>query len=262
MMSMHTPSHDILAQSMAAIDRYLHGEMPEAEAAVFERRLETEPWLRAQLESQRVLDAVLRSNFTPPPPPAAPPREPGPSAPPPFPLIGGLLSLPRGVIILAGAVAAAGALTLGVAIWPGPSAPPQPLAGNAALEREMARAETPDAEARDAEQLGILVSQKLGRPIRLTGGAGIRYLGVRPAEGGSPLRVAIVAEVAGGKALVLADLAAHGAPDSNPSTSRVSDSLYAHERTQGGIRFVELSASPSPTLLGRVEVLSERRVSP
>ncbi len=259
---MPTPPHDISVQSMASIDRYLHGEMPESEVALFERRLEAEPWLRAQVDAQRALDAVLKGNFTPPPPPAAPPREPVPAGRPPVPILGAPLSIPRGVLMLVGALAAAGALTVGVALWPERLTPAAPPADSAILEREMAHGEVPDAAPRDAEQLGILVSQKLGRPIRLTEGPGIRYLGVRPADGGSPLRVAIVAEVSGARALLLADLAAHGAADSKPSTSRVSDSLYAHERTQGGIRIVELSASPSPALLGRIEVLGERRVSP
>lgn len=57
------------------LDLYLDGMLPEDQRLEFERRLEVDPDLRAQLEAQESIDASLKSLFSPPAAPQVPVQE-------------------------------------------------------------------------------------------------------------------------------------------------------------------------------------------
>jgi len=204
------------------LDSYSAGEMTADERARLERAAPE------AVAAERALRAALRSAYAPPPPPDLPPVDARPAWP--------VARWAVGVVAVVAAV-------VGVWAWRGPSDRGDPTW--AAYERRVASGFAPDGAERDPGRLAAALSEKLGRSVRIddASDAGIEWLGLASAPGGTPLRVQLLARVDGRPVVAYVDVAGPGDadwPGSPPSGLRL------FQRRRAGLEFVEVTPLPGP----------------
>jgi hypothetical protein len=221
------------------IDRYLARELTPSDALALEQRAAANPSLRELLDSQRAVDDALRLNFTPPSPSPLPITRPQPR-----------LTLSRRFALPAAAAIAA-SLLLAWWLWPASTS----TSGNSfadAYQLALSTGFTPGAQITDHSRLNAMLSEKLGRGIELQPEPGIDFLGAGSVRAGSPLALALYANVHGQPVLLVLDRTPD--PDAPAVESSRRGRLFLHSSTSAGVRLTEVSTSDSPALLSRIKI--------
>jgi|GEM_PF-6777441 len=243
-------SMDQLEERMHAVDRYVQGEMSPSESAAFEARMHADESLAADVAAQRDLTGSLSRAFAPSAPPviADLPRDMPPS--------GGIGRLAPPVLWGGGAalIAAAAAITWFAVPSTRPSSPPS----DAAALYQQTFAGQDALPPRTTDDVEIAIMSKIGRSVLFDEQAGDEKPAMGPIGGGiagsSPLAVSVPAMLGNDRVLIVVDLARADEKSEQMTTVALSPTLFKHSIVRGGLRLVEVSPRPRPTILPRMRV--------
>jgi hypothetical protein len=246
----------ISEQHMLLIDRYLAGELHGRELAVFESLAANNPAITKALEGQKVVQSVLSHAFVAPAPVI--PAQPGAPAAPGLPAATAGLRIGP-VVGMVGGLAAAALIAAAYLSSSGghtPKASPIASLYSAVTSKNF----MPRIKQADPLEIDIALSTKLGKDISLHAVSSIRLLGLESSAYGSPLAISVYALAGDEHIMLVLDRSRPSEPDAPVNSSRVTDQpapagvIYRHEANIHGIRLIELSTRPSPTLLETIIV--------
>lgn len=242
------------------VDRFLAGDMTPAERVAFEARCAGDPALADALRAHRAVGHALARLFVVPalitpslddPPADAPPSAPGDGS------AAAASAESAAVTGLSGAmiavwVAAGAALIIGIVVGvralstPDERTRTDPVAlltgdGGAAFAAQTAQT--------DPALLSVLLSDKLGRRVSISGAPGVEYLGVHSASGGSSVRIAVLARVDGRPAIVVLDLQGFTV---GTASLEAPAGVRRHDAAIGTLVATEWSVRLSPAILPHI----------
>lgn len=220
----------------ALMERYLDGDLDEAERSAFERELLRSPELRAQVEAQRHIDGSLRRLFSPPGAVASTSYSPAPKH-------------PRVTAHRLGRLAAAAVVALAaVAVWWGllrGSGEPNPLERMYTVA--LARGFTPEEVCTTEEAFAAWVQDKYGQTLYPPPARdGLELLGWSYGRGVSTYSGFLLARVDGREVLVMVDRAAQ---EESRLPRPQDSSLRQFRRRIGDLVIYELTPLPSPGIV-------------
>lgn len=219
------------------LDAYLDGLLEGPDLAAFEATLAADPALRAEVDLQRRIDAILRNSFAPPQQAIAMARPAAAPAPAPR-----YWTLPRlfaaaAIILLVG-----GITTFGLA---------RHLAADHPLVRlyhdQIASGLKPAWVCDTDEQLVAYLESRYGRGLTVRGGDGVHLIGWTSCSALSPYTALLMTRVGDEPVFVLVDVASSDRDLSLPWLS----GLNLYRREVGGMVLYELTPRSAPALLDR-----------
>jgi len=223
-----------------AVDRYLDGLMEEAERKAFERSLEHDDELRAQVEFQARLDASLNRRFAPRDVPLADaplPDAPLPDAPAPSPI-----RLPWGALAMAAVLVLAGAVAA-YFVFLSPQRAPFDQPHEVYAEVVASGFEPREVCTTEAEFIDWM-DRKFDQPMVIpTGRAGIELIGWDYDRILTPRTGILLARVDGEEVIVLVDAREHA------RRLRGADDLRLFRRDIGDVTLYEVTPLDEPRLV-------------
>ena len=226
------------------LDAYLDGLMAQAERESFEREIERDSALRAQVDAQSLIDATLKRVFAPPVP-AAPPS--GATVSPPSRKHWAARSLPASVAV---PLAAAAVLIVSVGAWQWwqyepPIQPRESFASMGEVYRTtLARGFTAQFLCETDRQFATAFNFWLDQPLLPNRPEHVDWVGISRSRIRSQLAAYILLKVNGRKVLVFVD---RYDPGGEPPS--VGADLHIHRRRVNRLMLYEVTASETPEVL-------------